>query len=241
MGQDEMNISTYKSTAFTNRELLIPYFAPYIAYVGIAALSKNHIPPEWSYAARILIVSALLIWNWGKYVPLTGPKSSIISVMAGIVTGLLGVILWILLLKPFVESNGGHWSDASFGIRLISAGLLVPVFEELLMRGYLLRLAFQWDTARKNGVDDPFGFAFYKQSINRVEAGAWTVPAVLISTLIFALGHEIYEWPAAVVYGILMSALWITRKDLISCIIAHGVTNISLAIFVRTTGQWALW
>ncbi|NTU60611.1 MAG: CPBP family intramembrane metalloprotease, partial [Deltaproteobacteria bacterium] len=31
------------------------------------------------------------------------------------------------------------------------------------------------------------------------------------------------------------------RKDLLSCVVAHGVANVSLALFVRQTGWWGLW
>ena len=36
-------------------------------------------------------------------------------------------------------------------------------------------------------------------------------------------------------------ALVVVRKDLLSCIIAHGTTNIALGLFAKTTGQWGLW
>ncbi len=42
-------------------------------------------------------------------------------------------------------------------------------------------------------------------------------------------------------YGILISVLWITRKDLFSCIIAHATTNLTLALYVYFTGHWQLW
>jgi hypothetical protein len=38
-----------------------------------------------------------------------------------------------------------------------------------------------------------------------------------------------------------MAALWIVRKDLLSCIVAHAVTNLGLGLYVRATGSWALW
>jgi len=69
----------------------------------------------------------------------------------------------------------------------------------------------------------------------------WCVPAVLISSIVFAAGHTVPEWPAALAYGILISILWIIRKDLFSCIIAHGTTNLTLALYVYFTGHSELW
>jgi SRSO17 transposase len=34
---------------------------------------------------------------------------------------------------------------------------------------------------------------------------------------------------------------WILRKDLISCIVAHAVTHIGLALYVYYFGHWELW
>ena len=71
--------------------------------------------------------------------------------------------------------------------------------------------------------------------------GAWNMAAISISTIAFAAGHMLAEWPAAIVYSILISILWIIRKDLLSCMVAHGTTNLTLALYVYYTGQWGFW
>lgn len=230
-----------KTLAMTNKELLFTYVVPYVAFVAIASLPRSWLSFEWNYAVRLLVVVPLLIFAWRYYTSLTGPKNPLVSAVVGTFAGILGTVLWIVLLQPFTSSEGEPWSRAAFTLRLMTAGLVVPVFEELLMRGYVLRLALQWDLARKAGQEDPFGKAFYESSINQVSPGSWSVPAVIISSFVFALGHQTREWPAAVVYGLLMAALWITRKDLLSCMVAHGTTNIALALYVWMTQQWKLW
>ncbi len=225
-----------------NRDLLLPYFAPYFAYVGIASIPSDWLPVEWNYLARIVVVVVLLIWAWNWYVPLTGPRNTRGSVFTGIAAGLFGTVLWVTLLLPFVEPYGGEpWSNFGFGLRLLSASLIVPVFEEIVMRGYIFRVALQWDQARRRGKENPLSVALEESSVGKVKPGAWTVRAVIISTAAFAIGHHVYEWPAAIAYGVLMSWLWIARKDLLSCVVAHGTTNLSLAIYVYTTGKWGLW
>ena len=74
-----------------------------------------------------------------------------------------------------------------------------------------------------------------------VGPGAWSWPAVAISTAAFTSGHHLHEWPAAMAFGSLMAWLWILRKDLIACIVAHSVTNIALAFYVLKTGNWHFW
>jgi len=226
----------------SNRQLLLPYAAPYLAYVGIASLLSPHLTDTVNYLLRIVAVSLLLIWAWRWYCPLRGPHSPLTSVLTGIAAGLAGLVLWLVLLTPFVDpADAEPWSSTAFVLRLLSAGLLVPVFEELLMRGFLFRLALQWDHARKNKEHEPLLTALDARSVNDVTPGQWSWMAIALSTLAFMSGHHTLEWPAAVAYGLLMAALWIWRKDLIVCIAAHATTNIGLACFVFVTGKWQYW
>lgn len=109
------------------------------------------------------------------------------------------------------------------------------------MRGFVFRLALQWDEARKSKAKDALQTAFDERSVNDVQQGAWSWAAVIISTLAFTSGHTVPEWPASIAYGLLMAGLYIYRKDLLSCIVAHAVTNIALAFYVFYTGKWYLW
>jgi membrane protease YdiL (CAAX protease family) len=223
-----------------NRQLLLPYLAPYFAYVLVATLSSGRLPHEIDYAIRIAATSAAMAWAWRFYVPLRGPRSPLGSIAVGVGAGLAGLALWVALLAPFVK-GGEAWTPLPWLLRGLAATALVPIFEEQLMRGYVLRFAIQWDRARDAGAADPFGVALDQRSIAEVEPGAWTWTALLISTGLFTLGHAQAEWPAALAYGLLMAGLWIWRRDLLSCVVAHAVTNASLALYVRATGQWALW
>ena len=224
-----------------NRRLILPYAAPFLAYVLIAS-SLTELSSELNYALRVVASTGLLIWAWKWYPRLTGPKSVTGSIVAGVGAGVVGLLLWILLLSPFIPKVPNEsWSTTAFTIRLLTAGFLVPIFEELLMRGFVLRLALQWDMARKAGTEEPLATVLDEQSVNDVAPGAWSYAAIIISTIAFASGHHIAEWPATVAFSILMSLLWILRKDLLSCIVAHGVTNITLAFYVLYTDSWFLW
>lgn len=225
-----------------NRDLVLPYFLPYFAYVGIASLFGGRISMELNYLLRILVVIPLIAWAWKWYMPLSFPEKRLMSVVWGIVTGLVGFALWCLLLAPFIDSfEGDAWKTQGFVLRLFAAGLLVPIFEEMAIRGYVFRVAFQWDQARKNKSTEPLLTALDESSLLDVKSRAWTWPAVLISSLAFTLGHTSSEWVAAFAYSLLISCLWVKRGDLLSCIVAHGTTNLVLAVFVFMTGQWGFW
>lgn len=226
----------------TNRQLILPYAVPYLAYVAIASFFGGLLSIEVNYALRFVVVVVLLAWSRRWYCSLNGPGTAGVSIAIGLAAGLVGAVLWISLLVPFVEHREIYpWSNGSFLLRLASSGLLVPVFEELMMRGFIFRLALQWDQARKKGDKDPLQTALDDRSINEVKAGDWSWLAIAISTAAFTSGHHIEEWPASIAFGLLMSLLWVFRKDLLSCIVAHAVTNVALACYVLMTGNWHLW
>jgi membrane protease YdiL (CAAX protease family) len=124
---------------------------------------------------------------------------------------------------------------------LLAVGALVPLAEEQLMRGYLLPLLVLWERERRAPGQGAFDRAFNSGSIHALEPGAWTPLAVVGSTLAFAAGHAPEEWLAASAYGLLMATLWIVRKDLLSCVLAHAATNVALALYVGASGRWELW
>ena len=226
----------------TNRQLILPYAAPYLAYVGIASIPSAYLSTETSYLLRIIVTSLLLLWAWRWYSPLRGPYPPLGSVLLGIGAGLVGVVLWIALLSPFITSaEVKPWTRQGFLLRLVSAGLVVPVFEELMMRGLVFRLALQWGQVKKTPRRDALHVTLDERSINDVAAGQWSWLATIIATVVFASGHAVYEWPAALAFGLFMTLLWVQRKDLVVCITAHAVTNISLALYVFTTGKWQYW
>ncbi len=204
-----------------NSQLALPYFLPYFVYVACAALPLAHAP---SYGLRLLLTGAALLYSWRFYQGIRGPRSPLGSVVAGFGAGLLGTALWVLLL---IEQPGEPWDDTAFLLRLFAAGLFVPVFEEMALRGFVLRYLVQMGGA-------PGG-------VHAVAPGAWTWRAVLVSSVAFALGHRLHEMAAAVAYGLLMALLWIVRRDLLGCIVAHATTNVTLAFYVRATGAWGLW
>lgn len=225
-----------------NQDLILPYGLPYFAYVGIALLSQGRICVEIHYILKIIIVPFLLYWAWKWYPPITGPKKIGGSIFYGIIFGIVGLALWCLFMAPFIEKTDEPWTHSGFLLRLFSATLIVPVFEELFIRGYIFRMALQWDSNRKNNlIALPLNETLNNNNINDVKPGAWSIMAIGISTLVFTAGHLWVEWPAAVVYSILISLLWIIRKDLLSCMVAHGTTNLALGLYVYSTGNWGFW
>jgi CAAX prenyl protease-like protein len=166
------------------------------------------------------------------------------QVLAGIVFGLAGIALWIFLadldlerhlfsllpeslrpqpraaFNPFQEIAHPAARMGFMAVRLLGIAVLVPVAEELFWRGFLLRwiIAPDWQA---------------------VKLGRYSFKSFFWVTLLFTLAHP--EWLAAAIYCMLMNLLIYWKKDLWNCIVAHGVSNLCLAIYVLATGTWKLW
>lgn len=220
-----------------NRSLLVAYALPYFLYVGIASVPG--LSRELDYALRIVAAGAALAWAWRRFLPLRNGGSAAASVGIGVAAGIAGTVLWVALKAPFAPEGGESWSPAAFALRLTASATVVALFEELLFRGFLLRAVVQWEEERRR---EPQGALdrVLERSVNAVPARRGTWLAVGLSSAAFALGHAVAEYPAALAYGLLMAGVAL-RRDLLACIVAHGVTNAALACYVRATGQWALW
>jgi len=223
-----------------NRALVLPFALPYVVYVGIASIPAEWLARDWNYVARIVLTTAALAWAWPRLIPLRGPGSLRLSIAAGIVAGVVGVAAWIALMMPFV-SEGEAWDARGWWLRVAAAVLIVPLFEEQLMRGFLLRFGTQWGDARRAKAKDPLGESIEKRSVRDMEPGRVNAFGAALSIALFTVGHHTTEWPAAVAYGGLMVWLYAWRRDLLSCVIAHATTNLLLALYVCGFDAWGLW
>ncbi|MDH3593118.1 MAG: CPBP family glutamic-type intramembrane protease [Planctomycetota bacterium] len=223
-----------------NKSLALPYLLPFALYTGVASIPETWLGIEANYIARMVLAGGALAWAWNKIDAIRGPNSWLVSAAAGVAAGLLGTVVWVSLKLPFTGVEGTAWSDRAFWLRVAASGLLVPVFEELALRSFAMRFAFQWGRARDKKSKDAFGDAL-DASIHALPLGAASRFAIIVATVAFTVSHALVEWPAAIAYGLLMAALWIWRRDLVGCIVAHATTNLSLAWFVRHQGAWDLW
>jgi membrane protease YdiL (CAAX protease family) len=224
-----------------NADLLLPYFAPYAAYVAIAALAAG-LGRVADYSIRIPVTGLLLVFLWKRYQSVVGPRPVRGSVLAGMGVGLVGVLVWIALVLPFQDAGDGTpFTAPAVALRVVAATLVVPFMEELLFRGYLLGVVTQWQHARRSGAADPLGATLDRSSVHDLAPGAWTWAAVVVSSAAFALGHSPAQWLAAFAYGLLMAGLWVARRDLVAPIAAHATTNLVLYLYIYFSGSWGLW
>jgi CAAX prenyl protease-like protein len=220
---------------------MVAYVVPFVLYLVLTQLPAA-LPQYYAglYSAVVVIVGAVtvvLLWGRGLLQPHR-------RVLAGVVVGLVGIALWIGLsslnlerrwiaylptslqpsdrpaFNPFESIPHPVACWAFIGLRLLGLVVLVPVVEELFWRGFLLRWLISADWQRQPlGRFMPFSFVGV--------------------TLLFTLAHP--EWLAAAVYCALLNGLIYWKRDLWNCVVAHAVSNLVLAIYILTTGNWQLW
>jgi len=113
---------------------------------------------------------------------------------------------------------GARWTTLILGLRLFGYALVTPIFEELFIRSFVMRIADVYDRAD-----------FRDQPLAR-----YTPLSMLVTTVVFTLGHVPWEWWVCVPW-IVLSNLWFYRRRSLSAImLVHGVTNaalLALAVF----------
>ncbi len=225
----------------------------------LPAISYGYYPHVYTAKIALTLLAMLLVSPGYRTFPF---RVSGLSVVVGVV----GVVLWIILCQmrlepkiigPIDEFLGSFipgleegdtpgvglmsiigsgerssfnpleemaatpmWSYVFLAIRFIGLALVVPVIEEFFLRGFMMRYVVheQWWQV-------PFG------SVNRT--------AVIAGTVIPMLMHP-GELLAAFVWFSMVTWLMVRTKNIWDCVVAHGVTNLLLGIYVVWFDQWQL-
>jgi len=189
-----------------------------------------------SCVLRTFLVAALIVVFWKRYTPIGW-----ICWWLGIAFGVLGVVQWVgieELLRtcwpnyPRIPASTSEFDPHTYFttpprmwafvvLRWAGAALVVPVMEELFWRDWL------WRT-----IAAPNDFKLAK-------VGEWDLSAYIIVALICTSVHP--QWITALVWSAAMGLFLLWTRSLGACIIAHGVTNFLLGLYVLLTGRWYYW
>jgi hypothetical protein len=198
---------------------------------------ENGPSPTWyatSYAAKVAVVAAVA-WacrsSWRDLRPL--PRAPALG--GAIALGLGIAALWVGLdgLYPTFGVRGTRAAFNPFtlppaaragflAVRLFGLVALVPVFEELFWRSFLMR----W-------VIDPDRFA-------TVPIGRVTPAAAALTTGLFAAAHP-EEWLPAAITGLAWAWLLHRTKSVSACVASHVAANLALGAYVLARGAWKFW
>jgi CAAX prenyl protease-like protein len=215
-----------------------PYIGPYLAFMITGEIGLRL--PEAAAPAMLFlkpgVTAAVLVYFWrrGAYPELRGYRDSVAWWGADFLVGVALAALWVLpyLFFPSIrpadvqtgfnpELLGAGLVPLTLAVRMAGYALVTPVFEELFMRSFVIRMAEVWG----QGGD-----------FRNVAIGHYTRASFIAVIVIFTIAHLPWEYWVMVPWAVL-STLWLYhRKHLMAVIVLHGATNGSILLFVIVTG-----
>jgi uncharacterized protein len=212
----------------------IGYVAPFATFVGI--LELEHIigtPPQVGYPIRVAL-TLIVLWLVSRpYIQLR-PSHPIATIG-------IGLAVFAIWIGP--DAVFPHWHGWARGFSALSGGgsmlpgllkdpafliiraggstLLVPIIEELFWRAWVMRWL----------IHDDF---------QAIPLGTYVPWAFWVTAALFAAEHGAY-WDVGLAAGAIYNWWMVRSKSLADCILAHAVTNGTLAVYVIISGAWQFW
>jgi len=213
-----------------------PYVVPYVLFMLVGTLGGRlpDVAAPWLLVVKPAMVLAAVLWfrRRGAYPEWRGEGGRIgfLGGLQDVGVGLALTAVWVVpyLLFPALRPEpGGEFDPAMAGqawvglilaLRLFGYALVTPIFEELFIRSFVMRIADVYDQAD-----------FRDQPLAR-----YTLRSMLVTTVIFTVGHVPWEWWVCVPWIVLSNLWFYHRKSLSAIMLVHGVTNaalLGLAVF----------
>lgn len=208
-----------------------PYVVPYVAFLLMSEVGSRlpDVADPFVLFGKPLATLALIVWFWsgGAYPECRG-RFARIGLVGGVQDVVVGLALTVVWVAPFLyfpglrPEPGGEFDPAMagsdlvgliLGARLLGYALVTPIFEELFIRSFVMRIAAVWNT----------DLDFRDQPIAR-----YTARGMIATTLIFTLGHVPWEWWVCVPWVALSNLWFFHRKRLAAVMLVHAVTNAAL-------------
>lgn len=227
-----------------------PYVAPYLVFAAFTWAADQLPGEWRSavYLAKVLVVGGLL-WVFRRaYTEVHARWSP--GLLVAVAVGLGVIVVWVGLDPYYpqtaaewamlrgggfprfehLEKLAGAFNPFAAGgllpgplavvVRIVGAVVVVPIFEELFWRSWLMRFLIRDD-------------------FRAVPPGSFTWVSFLVTAGVFGVTH--HEWLAGVICGVAFGWLMVWRRDLFLCIVAHAVANAALAAYVLGTKSWQFW
>ncbi len=172
--------------------------------------------------APVVGVVGLFLWVGCSALGLEGRFLDLVGGPDGPAGGLLGLIGFgeRAAFNPLDQIDDPTSRAAFVFVRMLGLSLFVPIFEELMLRGWLMRVVVS-------------------PNLWRVPFGRVTTAAIVVGTAFPMLTHP--EKLAALVWFSLVTWLMVHTKNFWDCVTAHAVTNFLLGVYVLWFGAWHLW
>lgn len=206
-------------------------FAAYMSFIGVSSFLPEGNSHLWLYPLKTLIVGGLLVYFWSQLSELHTPL--IADWREGLWAGGVGLLVFTLWIQMDWDwaTQSAHTGYNPFagdpvtgmvlaGFRLFGAVIVVPIMEEVFWRSFLIRYI----------IDSRF---------ETVRLGTFTLGSFLGTVILFGLEHNL--WLAGMMAGVAYNLLLYKTGRLWPCILAHGLTNAALGVYVLLTSEWQWW
>lgn len=242
--------ASFEPAGWWRGERWIPYLLPLIVYMAVPSLiglvtpapgveqtDALWPPPYWlvySVTLMATMISMLAV------MPIYHAQNRRPYILMPTLIGAVGVVIWIALATlqhklGWVIGAGErasfnpqvYWSDEpakAYGfllVRFVGLAMIVPVVEEFFLRGWLMRF-----------VTTPKWW--------ELRIGEFDLRGAAAATIVPMLMHP-NEAIAAWVWFSMITWLLMRTRNIWDCVVAHGVTNLLLGLYVVKTGEWWLW
>ncbi len=211
----------------------IPYVVPFTLFLFLTEPARFYpaLIPHL-YISKTVLVGALL-WFWRhRYAADFTSGLSLREVLTAFCSGLLVLVIWIVPEKhlfqigqssgfnPYALSESMTAAIGLIGVRLVGSSVVVPVMEELFWRSFLMRYLISSD-------------------FRSVSVGTFTWFSFIGISVLFGLEH--HRVVVGIIAGLIYGLLLVHQKNLKGVILAHGVTNCGLGIYILATDNWMFW
>ena len=204
-------------------------------------------PAQIVYPLQTLVALGFLVYFWRSYTFNWSWKWG----LAGVGFGAVGIGFWLLPTVLYeawgLKENPGGWLGmlgvearkegfdpgvfdnpfaywASLSFRFLRAAVVVALVEEIFWRGFVMRLACDWEGD------------YWKQPFGKHR---WL--SYLIVTGLFVVAHSSSDYAGAFVYGTMTYLLCVWSKNLGACVIMHATANFLMGVYIMASGNYGLW
>lgn len=217
-----------------------PYVLPYASFLLLSELGARL--PEAAdpvmLGVKPAIVLGMILWfrARGAYPEWRGAGARIggIGGLMDVAVGLALTAVWVApyLLFPSLRPDPGsafdpamageRWIPLIVGLRLFGYALVTPLFEELFIRSFVMRMADAWEV----------------RDFRDLPIARYSLRSMLVTVVIFTAGHVPWEWWVCVPWVVLTNLWFYHRKSLSAVMLVHGVTNAALLGLAVFGGGW---
>jgi CAAX prenyl protease-like protein len=204
------------------------YLVPFLAILAASLVSRAASGYfEWLYPLRFL-AAAIAIWHYM-------PELKQMNWRFGWLAPVTGAAIFVVWLTPSFWAHSAGASRLGEGLaalpptarwlwiafRVLAAVITVPIAEELAFRGYLAR-------------------RLVNREFDSVPFSSVTNLSIILSSAAFGLMYG-QQWMVATLAGLAYASVMRRKGQLCDAIVAHASSNLLLAVWVLTRGDWSLW